>query len=206
MSPILGYLISLGVADSLKVLAGFVVGAFPAKTLLDFLRVQAKKHFNLQADTHPSEGPTLHKIQGLTNDVIETLSDEGIQSTASLAYADPIRLLLRTSLEWNVLLDIIDQSILFNYIEDKLCLLRRLGIRGAIELAGIGEDLEDDEEKVRKHAKKVVELIASKLGEPEVAVNSLIQVLREDPQVEFIWDLLGEALPREFSEEETKAT
>ena len=192
----LGYLVSQPFTDSLKILIGFVVGAFPARTLLDYAKSIAKKNINLVADAHPSQGPTLHNIQGMTTDMIDILYGEGITSTAHLSQADPIKLLLKTSIEWKLILDIIDQSILFNYVEDKLKSLRSIGIRGAIELAAMQLALKDKDDKERTRAQSTVMLIASKLKDNEEAVYNLIRMLYDDVQVEFIWDLWGEAVPK----------
>jgi hypothetical protein len=195
VAPVLGYLVSLAFDDALRPLIGFVVGAFPARTLLDYARGVAKKTINLDTASHPVQEPTLDKIQGMTADMIETLDGEGITSTAHLAQADPIKLLLRTSIEWKLILDIIDQAILFNYVEDKIAQLRSIGVRGAIEFAYVGVALEDKNAGRKKWAEKTVESVASTLGKDEQAVRHFMRVLNEDTVVEFIWDLWGEVVP-----------
>jgi hypothetical protein len=47
-------------------------------------------------------------LRGLSPDVIDRLRDEGIDSTMRLAYADSIRLLLKTNFEWKTILDMIE--------------------------------------------------------------------------------------------------
>ena len=198
IAPILGYLISLPFVSSMRVFVGFAIGAFPAKTLLDFAKSQMKKHANFAPDIQRAEEPNLYKIQGFTREMIDYLDDEGIHSTAHLAQADPIKLLLRTNIEWKVILDVIDQSILFNYIGDKLRLLCPIGIRGAIEVAIIGQALLSESPQVRRRAAELVKLVASRVDEADRGVLNLIEMLNEDVQVQFIRALWGEASPQRY--------
>ena len=178
----------------IDLLAAFALGAFPTKTLLNFAKEQAKKRFNISAEPSQAEEPTLHKIQGQTADMIDRLSEEGLNSSEHIANADPIRLLLRTNFGWKVILDTIDQAILFNYIGQKIEQLRPIGIRGAIEMVEVGKGLVSTDPDVKTHAEQTLGLIASKLGEDEHGVRNLIQTLVADPQVGFIFSLWGEAV------------
>ena len=72
--------------------------------------------------------------------VIDRLTKEGISSTEQLANADPIRLLLRTSIEWKTILYMIDGTLLFNYLGEKASVLRKKGFRTTIELAELGDE------------------------------------------------------------------
>lgn len=194
-SAVLGSLVSYTVAQPLDLLAAFGLGAFPLKTLQDFVKEGARKRFGIAGESLPSAEPNLDKIQGLTAQTIDRLSEEGIDSTQHLAHADPMKLLLKTNFEWKVILDIIDQSILFNYLGEKMNALRPLGIRGAIELAEIGDGLSAvAKREVKEHSEKMLPLIAGKLnGKDTTGVRNLIGTLIEDPHVDFIWTLWGEA-------------
>ena len=105
---------------------------------------------------------------------------------------------MRTNIEWKIILDVIDQSILFNYIGDKLRILCPIGIRGAIEVAIIGQALLSDNQQVRKRAAALVKLVASRLDEADRGVLNLIEMLNEDVQVQFIRALWGEASPQRY--------
>ena len=148
----------------------------------------------------PGEEPNLHHIQGLTPKIIDRLSEEEIYSTEHLANADPIKLLLRTKFEWKVILDIIDQAILFNYTGERITNLRTLGIRGAIELAEIGTHLQITDDEAKQQAESMVPTIASTLEVDEHVVKQLMYTLIEDPQLDFIWTLWGEAFEEQPSE------
>lgn len=194
MAPILGYLVGAPLNDSGKLMAGFAVGVFPLKQLLDFVQSRGAKLLNIDPAKVEVEGSTLQHIQGMTKEMLDILDDECIHSSQHLAQADPIKLLLRTRLEWKIILDFIDQAYLFNYIGDKIPLLRPLGIRGAIELATLERDLVDpDDDEGRKAAEAFVGKVGLKLGQDVKEVRNLITTLDEDIQVQFIWALWGEA-------------
>jgi len=182
---------------SLLVLGAFVIGALPFRRIDQLI----KKTTGL-ADPKVDENPSMNLIQGLTPDVRQRLDDEDIDSVQRVAYTDPIRLLFRTNIEWNVILDLIDQAILINFVGDKVNKLRPLGIRGAIEVAelyhrGLGNETPQDLADAA-NAKAMLDLIGSCLievtaGEKagtlarEAAYNCSYQ-FANDPVVDFVWE------------------
>ena len=48
--------------------------------------------------------------------MLQRLQDNGFESAEHLAGDDPIKMLLKTNVEWKVILDLIDQAILFGYV------------------------------------------------------------------------------------------
>lgn len=193
IAPILGYLVGAPLNDSGKLMAGFAVGVFPLKQLLDFVQSRGAKLLNIDPAKVAVESPTLQHLQGITKEMLDILNDECIHSCQHLAQANPIKLLLRTRLEWKLILDFIDQAYLFNYVGEKMSLLRPLGIRGAIELATLERDLADTDDEVTKTAEAFLGRVGLKLGQDVIEVRNLITTLDEDIQVQFIWALWGEA-------------
>jgi hypothetical protein len=92
-----------------------------------------------------------------------------------------------------VILDLIDQAMLFIYVGDKMASLRSIGLRGSIEVASLFEDLDDSDATTKAQAETIVALMSSELGESEGGVRYLIRTLYYDLQVQFIWDLWGES-------------
>jgi hypothetical protein len=199
VAPIVGALATSALVEPIASLAAFGVGTFPVKTLRNFAKTQAAEHLKIETTPVPAEAPTLHQLQGLTREVIERLEEENLRSVQHLANADPVRLLLRTNLEWKVILDMIDQAILFNYLGPEGASLRSMGIRGAIELAEIGDCLKESVESrsPTKDWPALIKQIAKDLNreQAEDAVWNLIGTLLEDPQVDFVWRLWGETAP-----------
>lgn len=188
----LGYLISPGFNESLGALVAFAIGAFPIKTLRNFVMSKAKSQLKFDQSTEQAEESQLHKIQGMSKGMINRLSEEGFESVEHLAFADPLILLIRTNIEWKVILDIIDQSLLYVYLGEKAIALRAIGIRGAIEMAELLLDIEDEDSKLAFDNK--VEIIADKTGETKIGITNLIQTIYEDSNVQFIWGLWGAIL------------
>lgn len=181
-APVVGAVFAAQVREPSDLVLAFVVGAFPLRRLAQLARVTAHQHLRLGNEA--ADEPNLYKLQGLTRDVIGRLEEEGCVSTEHLANADPVSLLMNTGLEWKVILDIVDQAILYNYVGDKLEALRPMGIRGAIELVELSDPKNDE----------MILLIATELGQNRVAIEKLILTLRDDPQVDFIWTLWGETI------------
>lgn len=191
IASVLSPLVTLPLKEGPSLVLAFAVGAFPVKHLQDF--VKAKANF-LIPTPQPFEGATLQHIQGLTKALTDRLSEEQLDSITHIANADPLHLLLRTNIEWKMILDIIDQAILLNYLgTEKVALLRPLGFRGAIELAALGSIQPANKSQ---QAATMVELLATTLALPPSGVRHLIDTLASDAQVSFISNLWGAIGPR----------
>ncbi|HTX33953.1 MAG TPA: hypothetical protein VME43_02995 [Bryobacteraceae bacterium] len=192
LTPVIAYPVGLPFIAGAKLLVALAIGAFPVQALLDFLKGQARSKLQLTGQPEPVEPPTLHQLQGMTASMLQRLQSEGFEGAEHVAGADPFKLLLKTNLEWKVILDIIDQAILFDYIGESMALLRPLGIRGAIEIATIQQSLQDNCE--REDAMKLVASIAGVLKQEQQGVLNLIRNAYEDVQVDLIWALWGETV------------
>lgn len=182
-----------GAADAVA----FGLGAFPAKTLNDFIQAQAASRLNVATASTPAEGPTLQALQGMTAGTIQTLAEADIDSCQDLAYADPLKLFLRTNITWKVAIDFIDQALLFNYIGDGGQKLRPLGIRGSIELASLREAASD---RSFVDTNAIIARIAEVLGQPVEAVRNLVDTVYYDYQVKLMAALWGDAFASPASE------
>jgi hypothetical protein len=192
VSAVLAYLFGLALQPPTNLVIAFAIGAFPVRTLVSFLRGQAQDKLKITDEIAEFEKPNLHLLQGMTKNVIEQLNEENIYSTEQLALANPIRLLMRTNIEWTIILDLIDQAIAFNYIGEKISDLRKSGIRCAMELG----DLQEGIEAKKTQTLDLVKKIAEKLSCTESEVINLISVLVEDDQLYFITNLWEEAFPK----------
>jgi len=190
----LGYLLVNGATAPLQLGLAFGIGIFPLRTVWRAVLGRTGGGLRSPAATTPADRPNLQHLQGATETFIHRVGEEGINSTEHLAHADPVKLLLRTGLPWKMMLDMIDQAILFNYVGNRISKLREMGIRGAIELANVGDSIAglngDDE---RKRGKKLLGHIADKLEIKEDGVHNLIHAVGNDPQVTFVWGLWDEA-------------
>jgi hypothetical protein len=173
----------------------FGIGIFPLKDSLEMARKYAAKRLELPSAAPPSEGTALNKIQGTTQETIDRLEEEGITSTVHLAYSDPIRLLLRTNIPWVILLDLMDQSLLFNYLGEQMSQLHSVGIRGAIEMAAIGQRLYEGSDEDKRCANLAIGLIASRLNFTNEAALTLVRTFYEDGQADLLWELYTDETP-----------
>jgi hypothetical protein len=178
-----------GVVGGLQPTVGFAIGLISIPVLFEAVADKASKYLNVKT----TEGDTTTKIavlQGATPDVIDALSDIDIQNTVQLAYCDPINVMLSTNLAWVVIIDLIDQALLFNYIGTDMAKVRCAGYRGSIEVAALGANLNGD---ARLKAIGMASLtdFASLLAWPEAKALDLVQTLYFDAQVNLIWDMFG---------------
>jgi hypothetical protein len=181
--------------EHLAVAVAFTIGGLPIRQI----RHLANNKFGFGTQSTPDQ-LFLNLVQGMTPRARERLADEEIDSVERLAFADPVRLLTRTNIEWNVILDLIDQAILINFVGDKIGDLRLLGVRGAIELAELyyrKEPSESNEEDAH-HARQMFVLLGEKLY-PDAPVENSVNIGRDaaynlsyqlanDPLVEFVWE------------------
>jgi hypothetical protein len=196
VAAFLGPLLAQAFAPGVARVVAFGVGIFPLKDSLDTVKKYAAKRLELSPTRVAAEGASLNKVQGLTQETIERLEEEGINSTEHLAYSDPIKLLLRTNIPWVILIDLIDQALLYNYVGDKITELRSIGIRGAIEMAAIVQDLLKGDEEEKKCARMRIHIVAVRLGlsDDDEGLN-LVRSFYEDGQVDLLWELYTPEFP-----------
>jgi hypothetical protein len=166
----------------------FGIGLFPIKDTVDFVRQTTKKRLELSVTADAAKVIPLSLVQGLNNEAIDRLEEEGISTTVQLAYSDPIKLFFKTNFQWAWVIDVIDQAILINYVGEKIETLRPVGIRGAIEMTVLGESMRA-RGSVQERANQVVTIVAQRLGVSEAEARNLGDNLYEDGQVDLIWQL-----------------
>lgn len=191
VGAILGYLVtSIITPHELKLITAFGLGIIPFDELSALIGRVASKSLNLSVENVVADQPNLHKLQGLTVDVIDRLQEEGIVTTQHLAFANPILLLLKTNIEWTAILDMINQAVLYIFIGDKIEQLRTIGIRSATDIIKITRLKINEEGNKPKNGEKLIELISTKLGQDTIGAYNLIGNVANNPQVNLICDLL----------------
>jgi hypothetical protein len=181
--------------EHLALAVAFTIGGLPIRQI----RHIANTKFGFAPKPTPDQR-LLDLVQGMTPRVRQRLADEEIDSVERLAFADPVRLLTRTNIEWNVILDLIDQAILVNFVGEKIVDLRLLGVRGAIELAELyyRKERSESNEEDAHHARQMFVLLGEKLY-PDAPVENGVNIGRDaaynlsyqlanDPLVEFVWE------------------
>ena len=151
-----------------------VATAIPYPKMISFLRARVKIEQALEGE------PRLHHLQGMHQSTIDKLQLLGINTTQELAYFDPLTLLFRTNFSPKVVIDWIDQALLYNYVTDEVVKLRKRGIRGAIEFfiaAGEGD---------------LAEQIADVLEITKAELDEFVEMMGADYQVQLIYRIWNE--------------
>jgi hypothetical protein len=183
-------LAGMGTPSAAGIPVAFALATLPLTEMMwSFMR----RRFQVDAENGKAWEADLHLIEGLTVNAKNRLLAEEIDSCQRLAFTDPVRLLFRTNIEWNVILDSVDQAMLANYVGEKIAGLRALGIRGAIELAELTSRKPEngDSPAAIGNAQRVLGLVGAVLGQGRDAAYNLSFVLNNDPQVDFIWKNWG---------------
>lgn len=195
VGAILGPLVATPVKAPGDLLVAFAIGAFPIKALWEW--VQSKAPITTAKPLAPAQDWSA--LQGASSTLLDRLEGQGIDTIAALAVVEPVRLLLTTNLEWDFVLDLIDQSLLINYIGAGIEAIRPLGVRGAVEIAtidarlvaspppGASPDAIATCARERAAAEAQVVDLARLLNVPETGVRNLCWQVNNDPLVEFIW-------------------
>jgi hypothetical protein len=189
LAGVLGYAASLAFQSPVDMLIALAVGVLPIAHMNDFVSTALRKRLGVDVGQRPRSDLTA--LQGITPEVVERLAEDGICTVQHLALANPVRLLQRTYFEWTVILDWVDQAILYVYVGDKLGSLRPAAMRGAIEVAVIRELMEGEPEQ-RERGESLVECLSERLGQKPAVVRALVDVLYNDPLVWFIWMVWNE--------------
>lgn len=138
----MGYAFAGVVKDShLIEFVAFALGAFPLEGLLAIMRRLLMKTFVLKP-TRDESRDDIVKLQGVNRDVVERLAKEDITTVAQIAYCDPVRVIMRSNLTFNFVMDIMNQALLWMYVQEWLEQIRPLGMRGAVEVEHIINDVD----------------------------------------------------------------
>ncbi len=175
-----------------RLLAGFCIGSLVLPELLSWTRNRARELLRTKAEEGQAEQPTLQLLRGGTATVVSRLAEVGIESIHHLAYSDPFSLLLQTNLRWTMILDFIDQALLFSYLKESAPLLCASGIRGAIELSILSEQHAKNEKEAAR-AEFLVKQLAERVGLHETEFRNLAECVAKDYQVHLLSDLFAEA-------------
>ena len=183
--------LSGGATAGLQSTMGFAVGLVSIPALFGAISDKASKILSIKT----TEGDTTTQIkvlQGASSAVIDTLADIDIQNTVELAYCDPMHVLMSTNMALAVILDLIDQALLFNYMGMDVTKIRGGGYRGSIEVATVGQNLRGKGDARKAAEQSIVDLMAM-LEWKEPKVRDLVETLYQDLQVSLIWEFWGSA-------------
>lgn len=167
----------------------FAAGMAPrrfAEALLDALR---KLWAPEQATTPPPARLTpLSQVRGITPDIEERLSEEGIYDVATLAMADPVRLFRNTSFELRQILWWMDEALLILYVPEAWSGLQKNGLTGGIDLAWCSQFLSEEDRQSETAHPLFTKLVAG-TNLPALLLEQISERMFEDAQVQIVWVL-----------------
>lgn len=173
----------------------FAIGAFPLDALTTVLqRTALDKVGYKERETEISDGVT--KLQGVNNDIVDRLAKEDITTITQVAYCDPIRLTMRSSLTFNLVTDLMNQALAWEYLDGGMDKIRPFGLRGAVEIAHFVSDLKSGDDsaagrQARDAMKAVVAVLESSQAQTDATLRNAFDEIVGDPFTDYlvsIWE------------------
>jgi hypothetical protein len=187
----MGYAVAAILTPALAHLTAFALGAFPLTGLVSIMRRLANK--NLGLDPTPDEAADdIIKLQGINRAIVERFAIEGITSITQIAYCDPVRLIMRSSMTFNFVTDCMNQALAWMYLQTDLDTIRSLGMRGAVEIRCLCLELDDteakDPDKIADHVRAIAAfpLIAPKINQDPATLQIVFRQIAADPFTTFL--------------------
>jgi hypothetical protein len=174
--------------DSVGPFVAFALGAFPLEALSSKLRRLTDKGLGLEA-TPIEANDNVIRLQGINPTIVERLQSEDISTVTQLAYCDPVRVTMRSNLSFNFVTDCMSQALAWIYLEGNLEKLRPLGMRGAVEIKFLMDELDDpDEENADARARAIAALpkMAAAINQDPATLQIVFRQISEDPFTNFL--------------------
>ena len=187
----MGYAFASVAAESVGPFVAFALGAFPLTALTSLLQRQANKQLGTEPKGDEASDDIV-KVQGVNRAIVERLASEDITTVTQMAYCDPVRVVMRTNLTFNFVIDCMNQSLARLYLGDDLEKLRPLGLRGAAEIKhlidAIDDDASSDPEAKAEHERAVAALpkIAAVIKQDLETAQLAFREIAEDPYTIFL--------------------
>jgi len=123
-----------GIATHAGPFVAFAAGMFSLDSITRMLTT-ALTRFNIKLINSDDERDDLIiKLTGVDEDKARALRMEGVSTITQLIAVDPTRTSIRSGLPFEYVLDMIDAAMLWDFVGDKVKVLRPLGVRGASDL------------------------------------------------------------------------
>ena len=175
--------------ESVKNFIAFSAGAFPLSDILTNIRRTSLKKSGLENPDLMSNDNVINLV-GVNADVAERLANEDITTVTQLAYCDPIRLTMRSSLTFNFVTDCMSQALAWEYMEGRMNKLRPLGLRGAVEIRHLYNSIDTGTDEEKAAANSVLDCAARILEQDRITLKMAFFEISGDPftaYLESIW-------------------
>ena len=153
----------------------------------DFMvRRIATKNLGLQVGIDDTSTDQIIKINGTDHPAADRLMDADISTIAQLAYCDPVQLCMRTGFLFDFIVDVVSQALAWNYLEEKLNSLRAAGLRGAMEISDVLNDLRDLNPDAAGRASRIMDEAAQIAGLSPLTFYNACDEVAGDPYTLFL--------------------
>jgi hypothetical protein len=199
----MGYAFADIVKPDVGAFVAFALGAFPLTSLTSLLRRLTTKTLGAEATADETTDDIIN-LQGVNKVIMERLANEGVTTITQVAYCDPIRLTMRSNLPFNFIMDLMNQSLAWMYLENLLDVVRPLGMRGACEIKYLIRDLDDsggttpEERHAHDIAVSSLLLVATACKQAQPTLEFAFRQIAYDPFTSFlkaIWDMTDAGCP-----------
>lgn len=175
--------------ENIKNFIAFSAGAFPLSDILTNIRKMSLTKSSLK-DPDVIGNDNVINLVGVNADVAERLANEDITTITQLAYCDPIRLTMRSSLTFNFVTDCMNQALAWEYMEAGMNKIRRFGLRGAVEIHHLYHNLEKGTDEQKAVANSILDSAARVLEQDTITLKMAFFEISGDPftaYLESIW-------------------
>jgi len=118
--------------------------------------------------------------------IADRLQDADITTIGQLAYCDPVQICMRTNFSFAFISDIAAQALAWIYLGNKLADLRVLGLRGAVEIRYLYENIKSSNPAQNECAEPILKKAASILDLSPEEFQNVAEEIGEDPYTIFL--------------------
>jgi len=181
----IGYMGALLSIDSVDSAFAFAASAFPLRDIRRFVRKRALEKMNVEdSKVEPTRAGYLTEVvDGLSPDTLARLEEIGIVTYTDLAYADPIRIMVKAGFSLRHIIQWMDHAMLAIYAFDYKKKLAENAIPSALDAK------EFYETHFKKHLKEqcpAITELEKRMGVPAVLLCEIFSRVAADPQVLFL--------------------
>ncbi len=184
----IGYAFGKVFTADLALPMAYLLGALPTGTIMSAATRVAAKWVQLP-DAAPQSPTAMQKLASVDTYLAEQFGAEGITNAEKLAYADPVRLSIRTGLNFSVVLCCTGEALLGTYWREpkQLAAARKYGLSGAYECAQLWDRLNSTDDVLRTLANAIIDSLAveADLGTPRPGVINVLMEVALDPYTQF---------------------
>lgn len=176
--------------------AAFAIGVFPIEVAIRYTRISLNKILHVENDPD-TDGDEIKRLIGVNADVAQRLTEEQINTILELSKCDPIRVMMRTNLDFDVVIDLMNQAIVacaVSTISDntiKSTENARIPILEALRISGLARAsqihaLMDSKQTKRRRTRTLIRDAAKRANLTEAQLRNLVRGILNDEKTGFI--------------------